>query len=277
MKFSIEEINATKASAQPRLEITIRPDFGDIDGIGSKHELVQVTAMSEFSSGSHAGLTVPQMHFPRANGDRATRIEQITGYIELTHHGLERIEGMRDAYGRDLNLELDFSILAIRDGDFVFGGGKDSDIIKDRDWEAVLDDLGYHDRRVVEFAVPETKIGNLLENAHGQLAIAEEHHDAHRYDDALGAVKKALLKMKHIEGDEDFIQSLDKEKRKRLLESIDEFESSITRIKNIADLGDHPAEQITNMEIPPLRRDSELAIDVSKSYLRYFGRVLEED
>lgn len=277
-QIRIDEIRATKASTHPRLEIDFEPEF---QNFGDRDKIFEAHADVEISAGSHAGLTLPRMNIRTTNlrdNPQISRLDQLTGFIDLDHHGVGKIEEMRDEFGQDLEIEFQFSVLALRRNDDEPTRNVENLTaeIPSRDWEAVLDDLGYHDRRVIDLSIPETQIKSILENAHGQIERAQEHHDAHRYDDAVAAVRKAILKLKNIENNEEVMEALDGEKQERVLNAIDEFGSSLAAFKSATDLGSHPEEQIPDMKEAPTRRDSELAVDVAKAYVRYVSRVIEE-
>lgn len=277
-QIRIDEIRATKVSTHPRLEIVFEPEFQEF---GDNTELLEGHADVELSAGGHAGLTLPRMNIRTTNlreNPRIKLLDQLTGIIDLDHHGVGKIEEMRDEFGEDLLIEFEFSVLGQRRNEDSPTRSVESLAaeIPARDWEAVLDDLGYHDRRVIDLSIPETQIKSILENAHGQIERAQEHHDAHRYDDAVAAVRKAILKLKNIENNEEVMEALDGEKQDRVLNAIDEFGSSLAAFKSATDLGSHPEEQIPDMKEAPTRRDSELAVDVAKAYVRYVSRVIEE-
>jgi hypothetical protein len=158
----------------------------------------------------------------------------LTGVIDLDHQGVGKIERMRDHYGRDLQFKFQLSLLIQPRSDdkptrYV---DRASDEVPARDWETVFDGLDYHEHRVVELSIPDAPIRDALENAHGQLERAEEHHDAHRYDDAVAAVKKAILKLDNIEENEESMQALDGEKQERVLDAVEEFRGSLMALKS---------------------------------------------
>lgn len=279
-ELRIGKIQPTKTATHPRLEIDFEPDLQNTP-FGGQAKVLEGHADVEISSGSHTGLTLPRMHIETsclADTPQIQNLELLTGILDLDHYGLGKIEEMRDKFRRDLEITFHLSLLVQSRNDdsptrYVGTGSAE---IPARDWEAVLDGLGYHDHRVVELSIPDAQIVDVLENAHGQLERAQEHHDAHRYDDSVAAVRKAILKLDHIEQDTDAMEVLAGEKQERVLDAIDEFRSSLMALKAATDLGSHPEEQITDMEEPPTRRDSELAIDVAKAYVRYVSRVIEE-
>jgi len=280
LNVRIDEINPTKAASHPRLEIGFEPDFDRVS-VDDRAKIVEGHADLEVSAGNHAGLSLPRMHLKTtdlSDSPEIRNLDLLTGVVDLDHHGLGKIEMMRDNYGRDLQFEFQLSLLLQpRNEDSVERYvGRASDKVPARDWETVLNGLDYHEHRVVELSIPNTQIRDALENAHGQLERAEEHHDAHRYDDAVAAVRKAILKLDNIEDDEAAMEALDGAKQERVLDAIGEFRESLMALKSATDLGSHPEEQITDMESPPTRRDSELAIDVAKAYVRYVSRVIEE-
>lgn len=280
LEIRIDEIKPTNAATHPRLEIHFEPDFDRV-AIDDRADVLEGHADVEVAAGSHAGLSLPRMHLQTTDLSEPPDIRNldlVIGIIDLDHQGIGKIEMMRDDFGRDLQftIRLSFLIQPHNDDSPTRYVGRASDEIPARDWETVLDGLDYHGHRVVELSIPDTQIRDALENAHGQLERAEEHHDAHRYDDAVAAVRKAILKLDNIEEDEDAMQALDGEKQERVLNAIEEFRESLKALKSATDLGSHPEEQITDMESPPTRRDSELAIDVAKAYVRYVSRVIEE-
>lgn len=280
LELRIDKIKPTRFATHPRLEIHFEPNLQNTD-FGRRANVLEGHADVEISSGTHRGLSLPQMNIEPASlkdTPQIQNLEVLTGIIDLNHHGIGEIERLREEFRRDLELTLYLSLLVQPHNDdspmrYV---GTGSDEIPARDWENVLKNLGYHDRRVVELSIPDIQIVDVLENAHGQLKRAQEHHDAHRYDDSVAAVRKAILKLNHLEQDDDAMEALAGEKQERVLDAIEEFQSSLMAVKAATDLGSHPEEQITDMEEPPTRRDSELAIDVAKAYVRYVSRVIEE-
>lgn len=277
LDVDIREIQADVPATHPRIEIDAELEFSGTDVNGYPADL-QISPT--LKCGQHTGLSLSRAEVEFEDGGRLRDPVEVTMYLNLSHAGIERIEQIRDDEKEDASLELLCRVTAL-----YYVENKDTlrrskaigtGLLTGRDWEAVLDSLEWQEKRIVEFSIPDSAIGDALDNALSQIERAEQAHDARRYDDALIAVRKAMEKLRHFEDDEELMRRLDSEKRERLSEAIEEFDSSMDRLVKIADLGGHTGEMITNFEGPILRRDSELAVDVGKAYVRYVGQVLED-
>jgi tetratricopeptide (TPR) repeat protein len=276
--FRISSFSADEQAVQPCLEFEFDVDFRRANIQTGR--LLDGMASTRFVIDPHEGVSLPVCTVS-VSDDHNLRNERETlqGWIELTHQAIDKIESIRDTYDHDgdLDFKFQFSLLLYSDNNGCYRGSfSASDTLPTREWIAVLESLGHHDHRVIEVSIPSSDIGDIMDNAMGQIQLAEEHHDAHRYDDALTAVRKAMEKLQHLDNDEELMRQLDDGRRERVDEAIQEFSKSIHNLEKIADLGAHTEERITELEGPILRRDSELAIDVGKSYVRFISRVLTD-
>lgn len=277
MDITAQDIRGDANATTPRLLVEFAPDLSTTN-LNRKDQVFAVAGEVEMSVGEHDGVRLPKLDITIEEGHtpRVQDIDTLTGVIPLPHSDVGKIEELRtESEPLGLTITLHFTLQADNNGNINRASGRDKIVIEPRDWEAVLDDLGYHDKRVVELSIPDSQIGDVLENAHGQLKKAQEHHDARRYDDAVAAARKAILKLDHIKNDERVADLLGGEQQERVFDAIDEFRESLMSLKAVADLGSHPEEQITGMDEPITRADSELVIDVTKAYVRYVSRVIE--
>lgn len=277
-RVDLREAIADQSAVQPRVNIEAAFDFSHTDVNQSPFDL---RVRPHISVGAATGYSFPvaETRFD-ADGNLREPI-LVTTSVELPHPSIEDIEVMRDQEGTEKPLKIQFEVICI--GEDSQGNHirrrtlTASDELKHRDWEAALDSIDWQGRRTVEVSIPESDIGDILNNAHGKIKLAEEHHNAHRYDDALVAVRSALKKLQHIENDERFRSEVDEEREKRVSKAMERFGGSIGTLVSVTDLGGHPEEEVTKMDGPIRRRDSELALDIGKAYVRYISRVLEDE
>lgn len=279
LSAELSRLSVTEQAAHPRLELEIKLRNHGPGGAIIAHD---GHAVPTLSVQDHDGLTLPRFYFHGEQQIRDDRMDHHTGYIDLYPGVVEHIEDMRDEVDieEDLHLELAFSVLARRgSGNEIENMRNTANITIDHHlWEDILADLGYHDHRLVEVAIPPGAIGDVFENAVGHVENAQQAHDSGRYDDALTNARQALHILQTIQNKgNQYRQEMDEEKRDRFDAFIDNFGSSIGTLRSFADLGGHPEEQVTNFEGVILRRDSDFVITVTKAYLTYLSEVLEED
>jgi len=271
LDVELADVSGVRGTVQPTLSFEFRVDTINIDGVGSRATPVGISLQGTISAGTHAGLQLPTFdaHLPPAYS-RLGDVDRIDASLSLSHAALERIEEMRRDYGEDLELALELEIVA--------QGNNDADIIRDRDsatvvineyqWQDILETLHFYEQRVVELSFtgdPESKAA--LENAHAKIKNAQQRNDAGDYKGAIQSCRDAIESLEHI--DDDLLEAAFDEDRLNAIErQLGQFR------KQYLGKFSHSEDKI-EME-PALPRDSDFAIGITKSFLQYYAKAIED-
>ena len=189
-------------------------------------------------------------------------------FIPIRHTVLERIEELREA--GDLTLIIDFELK---------GEGKDEDSFRYHEthqhelsspiWGEILNELGYHDRRGFELdlGTNEAYIQDILSTAYARVDRAQQRHDEGDYPSAIRLCRDALETLQHVEHNAE--EAIGGDKWERL-------DSQISSLRKGFVGGLSHSEDMTGIETAR-RRDSDLILGLTKSYIRFLSTALNED
>lgn len=271
LDIEIDDINGRRGTTSPRLEIEIVART-----TGRNHILVDdLHPETKFRftgpdvektiEGPTATVNAVQVNqFDHGNANR------FTATIELSQDDLETIEELRE--GGDIEVKVQLWIRGRRDN-----SNDDSEtatldlsekVIAAR-WSEILRELGYHENRqfTVYQDMKDVVQRDALASASASMEQAQQKHDLGDYRGAMADTRDAVQALDPLM--EDLEEVLDDRK-------YDDFSTLRGQLDN-GFLGglNHPEER-TGIK-PALRRDSEFALGVAKSCIRFVSTVLEEE
>lgn len=211
----------------------------------------------------------PSIDFNLLKLSQISSTTSLQGTVDLDYTALERIEELRD--GKDLALKTDilFSGYPHKSDELEKGRFNCSMELIPARWSEILDEIGYHDNRISELDLgletPVTR--DTLAAANANVEQAQEKHDYGDYPGSIVECRHAVERLSSLTGDLDGV--LDERKKDELESILGKFEKGFLG-------GLSHSEEKTNVETA-LRRDSDFAIGITKTALRYVGTVFEEE
>lgn len=193
----------------------------------------------------------------------------VTAVVELSQEDLETIEEYRDGEEVEVHVDLWVSGHRHNQDDTERGRLEFSEAVIPARWSEILEELGYHENRSfsVSLDIENTEMRDSLENVSAYVRRAEKKHDEGDYDGSMVDCRKAIETLLDLEDDLDGV--IDDQKREGLSVVMGNLKGKM--LGGFA----HPGET-TNIDTP-LRRDSDFALGVTKSSLRYVSTILEEE
>jgi hypothetical protein len=193
--------------------------------------------------------------------------------IDLDNHQLEAVENMRN--GGDVLFLLSLHVFYVegpRQGvtTLTYESFKERDInvvmprwgsqlrIPQSEWVKMLDEMGFQRLKVFELPIQEPPQGTAIDTSFQHLKEALKSFNDGDYDDVLVNCRKAV---EEIENKIDFAKLLGSESKSEKVEGIEK------KVKDFLSLGPHPGVSID-------RRDAEMALSVTTSFVRYVARQL---
>lgn len=270
VNLGLEEIKGSTSSALPTIEFDFRVrEINPSDG-GRGAALVDMTIIPTIASGSHVGLDLPPLDvsIPQ-DSDRIERVDRFDASLSVPTAALERIEEMRREFEGDLKLSLRFDLVFQKDdGEIIRDKANDDIRIAEYQWRSVLDDLGFHDRRVMELEFTgDVASKAALENAFADIQQAQRRNNERDYKGAIKQCREAVEDLEHV--DEELLTSAFDAKK------LDAAETQLeTFRKQFLGKFSHSEKKI-DIE-PALPRDSDFALTITKAFVSYYAKAIED-
>ena len=263
--FRIDSITAdTQRSGRSfHLEIEARARNNNVEVYSIEPELT-----FEFPSGKTLHInhvTVPLGTTEELNSN-GTKIQV---RADTTLHELERIEEYREGDDFDISLTLHLRGKRGRDDGMGAGTFECEYPVTAAEWSTVLNDLDYHSTRSFEvrLGTDNTRLRDTLATANARLNRAEQLHNEGDYESAVRACRDTIESIEEL--DNELKTLIDPQKWERFENSMGGFRSGFVGLLS------HSQDK-TNTH-PTLKRDSDLVLGTTKSYLRYVTTAIKEE
>lgn len=263
VEYQITDVDYDSGSAVPTIKLRGELRLDNRISVISSGAKASVAT----TSGKRISLPAPTVSIERQ--DELRDPHRFRADVEASYSTLEKIEDIR--HDDELTFEVDL---------WISGSTRRSDEIETARlsasyelipavWTEVLDGLGYHDTRTatLNLSVPTTRVRDSLDSAHAQIERAQTKHDTGDYQGAIMGCRTAVETLRTL--DEELEGLIDERKRDELDDILGEVEKGFMG-------GQSHASEKTNIS-PPLKRDSDLALGITKSCLRYISTVFDEE
>jgi hypothetical protein len=268
LEIDLVGVEADTSGLVPRLllrfeaEATGREDF-QIHGW-------EFAASVEFEKSSETrGLPSPKLEpLPPRSIARSGNEKVFEAYIELEQNHLEAIEDLRESGGLLLRADVSLAGTGAKDDEGYSYQERNEYNLQDAVWREMLTEFGYHDTRSFDFdlGVAEAQVRDSLSTAHARVERAQERHDAGDYPSSIRLCRDAIESLSHVEHAAQKI--VDDQKWELVEDHMGQFKSGfVGRLSH--------SEDMTGTE-PALRRDSDLVLGITKSFLRFIATAVEE-
>lgn len=228
----------------------------------------EFAASVEFEeSGETRDLPTPKLEpLPPRSISRSGNVFE--AYIEFEQSHLEEIEELRESGGMVLRTDVSIAGLGGQDDEGYSYQKRNEYTIQDAIWREMLTEFRYHDTRSFDFdlGVTDARVRDSLSTAHARLERAQERHDAGDYPSSIRLCRDAIESLSHVEHAAQDV--VDGQKWELIEDHMGQFKSGfIGRLSH--------SEDMTGTE-PALRRDSDLVLGITKSFLRFIATAVEE-
>lgn len=262
INLSIEKISAAHGTTKPRLDIEL-----SVTSTNRSLEIQQMFSEVVFhfpKTDTHLdGPTpiVPTDKFDKINSNGTT----FQPFLELTSAELDKIEQFRE--GGDINIELKFRLTIDRNNSEESGTITVYEDLINEEWSRILKDFDYHDTRTVKLNISanDPQVRDKLATVSAKIESAQNKHDRGDYPAAVVNCRRAIEALEAID---EIDGILDERKHSDLNSVMGNFKGFTGGLAH--------AEEQTNIE-PAMRRDSELALGITKSCAMYVSTVIEEN
>lgn len=182
---------------------------------------------------------------------------------------LERIEDMRVGGDIEADITAIFHGKQSNQDDLGKGEVRLEYTIRASEWSEILQKFGYHDSRqfTMELGADDVVVRDVLSSVRSKVQRAEQRHNDGDYASSIRACRDAVESLQHIE--EEVKKLVDDQKWEKFESNMGEFEKGFLGLLSHSD-------DRTNVE-PPLQRDSDFVLGLTKSYVRYITQTVAED
>ncbi|WP_154020396.1 hypothetical protein [Halorubrum halophilum] len=261
--YQIRGVDYRNGSAVPTIQIN-----GELR-LNNKISLISSGAEVSVSTASGKRILLPS---PAVSLEKTEEIRDSHGFsvdVEVSYSTLEKIESIREDDKLTFEVDLWMSGSTRRKDEIESAHSSADYSLIPAVWTEVLGGLGYHDTRTatLNLGVSNIRVRDSLDSAHAQIERAQTKHDNGDYQGAIVGCRTAVETLRTL--DEDLEGLIDDRK-------LDELDDILGEVEKGFMGGQAHASEKTNIS-PPLKRDSDLALGITKSCLRYISTVFDEE